>query len=899
MMPDNTIQYEMWFTRAYSLINDWQEHLAGDQEVQQAFPLEYLAANLVEQIKRIERLNLSDKRFDDLSDRFSSLLDTWRSKLILNSLKGAEPDSLSSLFGNVLDSIEAALRLEEKPELEFDLHDQITDCLVRRDDLYLIENFVRSEMIYLNDDSRGRAVNLLEKHLLAVAKIDKEFKENIDVFALTSQFCSHYVKTNNINDENTYWWLFEPIRRADETQIVSLLSLKSLLPRVASDENIIDLTAHLNARVWQKRLEFEESPKEHGKESEPARILDLHPQEPLGEPSYAEESKHDYALVARVRDDQALEPAIYALMINIRKRVPEHYKTVGLTGSDFKSAKYLDQDTQKVLEEIPTIAEGIFGLPRQDFTLSLAATSEGCTGRSIGLAALLEYLRSVRFISISLPVAATGVLDLDGTVRRVEDINEKVQHALKAGFSIVLVPEANKDDLKQDLKSTTLRFVSNIKEAYNTLKIKGQVQLDARTDKPFDELNRIKVKLNAEGLETTEIEAKDWQYYIEVSGLGDKARVVVYYDKSGFPKRPQIQGRSDSPLTKRLTELILHSAEPLPQLPSSGRQIRAKAVILQPETRIRIREYLCHNFGNELQEIQEKACDYRLDIIREGKIIVKQYPNGTLTLEGREGTLWDQVVSAVVTVSGVRPEVYLAEPQKGEEKHSEQDILPPDVTSWTGIDEAGKGDYFGPLVTAAVLVDASNRQKLSQLGIKDSKDLSDQKNIELGLQILEICQDKCYVLTTMPEKYNQLMAEPSFQGNSQRLLGWQHRRALENILSKHDCQYAICDKFGSDFFINEGLKTGKGTQIKIIQRTKAEADLAVAAASILARREFLLRIQKMSQEYGTMFPKGSMDYEAISKVAHTLIKNFGKDALGKVAKLHFKTTKRILSDTLR
>jgi ribonuclease HIII len=146
----------------------------------------------------------------------------------------------------------------------------------------------------------------------------------------------------------------------------------------------------------------------------------------------------------------------------------------------------------------------------------------------------------------------------------------------------------------------------------------------------------------------------------------------------------------------------------------------------------------------------------------------------------------------------------------------------------------------------------------------------------------------------MPEKYNELMEGTSFQSNSQKLLAWQHRRALENILQKYECAYAICDQFGPEYLIKEGLKTGKGQNITIIQRPKAEKDIAVAAASILARREFLIRLQKMNNEYNVTFPKGASDIKAIINIAETLIKQFGRDILNKVAKVHFKTTKHIL-----
>ena len=314
--------------------------------------------------------------------------------------------------------------------------------------------------------------------------------------------------------------------------------------------------------------------------------------------------------------------------------------------------------------------------------------------------------------------------------------------------------------------------------------------------------------------------------------------------------------------------------------------------ILNKEKRNKIQEFLKNSFGRYLQEINESGCDYRYDIIKNDKVYVKQYSSGKINVIGQSGSTWNEVVEAIELIWEQKLEISSA--KKNNLTENNEKILPAFVTKWIGVDEAGKGDYYGPLVTAAVFIDPFIKDKLFSIGVKDSKDLSDNKNIELGSLIQEICGDKCYVLTTMPEKYNELISSPSFKGNSQRLLGWQHRRAMENILLKHECEYAVCDQFGSEYFINEGLKTGKGSKINIIQRPKAESDLAVAAASILARREFLTRLQKMNNEYNVTFPKGASDIKAIINTAEILIKQFGKDILNKVAKVHFKTTKCIL-----
>ncbi len=127
-----------------------------------------------------------------------------------------------------------------------------------------------------------------------------------------------------------------------------------------------------------------------------------------------------------------------------------------------------------------------------------------------------------------------------------------------------------------------------------------------------------------------------------------------------------------------------------------------------------------------------------------------------------------------------------------------------------------------------------------------------------------------------------------------RLLAWGHAKALENILERVSSARAISDQFGDERLILSALQE-KGRKIILEQRTKAEADLAVAAASILARAEFLIRLNRLSQEVGTTLPKGASP--AVELAARMVIKKHGPERLESVAKLHFKTTQAVLAST--
>ena len=210
------------------------------------------------------------------------------------------------------------------------------------------------------------------------------------------------------------------------------------------------------------------------------------------------------------------------------------------------------------------------------------------------------------------------------------------------------------------------------------------------------------------------------------------------------------------------------------------------------------------------------------------------------------------------------------------------------LTKWIGSDESGKGDYFGPLVIVAVLVNTVSAESLAQLGVKDSKRLSDKSVRELAGEIKTKCPHS--VVAIGPRRYNELYSKI---GNLNHLLAWGHCRAIENILEKEECNYALADQFGDEKFI-VGALMEKGKQITVEQRIRAESNVGVAAASILARAEFVLRLTMLSEEYGMEFPKGAS--VAVILAGKDFARRYGGQRLGEVAKLHFKTTKSVLEN---
>lgn len=219
------------------------------------------------------------------------------------------------------------------------------------------------------------------------------------------------------------------------------------------------------------------------------------------------------------------------------------------------------------------------------------------------------------------------------------------------------------------------------------------------------------------------------------------------------------------------------------------------------------------------------------------------------------------------------------------ENTSGSDVSSSNILCRIGTDESGKGDYFGPLVVAAVYVDEKTSDLFTQMGVRDSKKITDNVAKQLAAKIKKSTAFEVVVIGN--KKYNELYSKFN---NLNKMLGWAHARAIENILNKVECSHVIADKFADASVINSSLMS-KGKKINLEQRIKAEDDVAVAAASIVARAEFINKLDKLSAQYEVKLPKGAS--QMVLEQARVYVAKFGKNNLENVAKLHFKTTKQI------
>ncbi len=213
-----------------------------------------------------------------------------------------------------------------------------------------------------------------------------------------------------------------------------------------------------------------------------------------------------------------------------------------------------------------------------------------------------------------------------------------------------------------------------------------------------------------------------------------------------------------------------------------------------------------------------------------------------------------------------------------------------DTKGRIGVDESGKGDFFGPLCVAAVFASGEKIQRLVELGVKDSKVLSDALIKKIAKQIRGEFQHS--IIPISPLKYNELYEK--FH-NLNSLLGWGHATVIESLSKLSGCKCAIIDQFAHESVVQNALKRKK-LDIDLVQKHRAEADIVVAAASILARAAFLEGMDKLSQGVGIELPKGASSKTI--DVGKALVAKWGKEVLGKVSKQHFKTTQQVLGETL-
>ncbi|RFC51976.1 MAG: ribonuclease HIII [Verrucomicrobia bacterium] len=264
---------------------------------------------------------------------------------------------------------------------------------------------------------------------------------------------------------------------------------------------------------------------------------------------------------------------------------------------------------------------------------------------------------------------------------------------------------------------------------------------------------------------------------------------------------------------------------------------------------------------------------------RKDKTTVAVYQKGPKVLVQGRGT-------AEFVEFLLEPEI-LGTAQLGYEEVHQPEMFTPHF----GIDESGKGDFFGPLVIAGVFTDAAIARTLMAAGVQDSKAISSDARIrQLADAIRQTPGIATEVISMGPERYNDLYGK--FK-NLNRLLAWGHSRVIESLLEKRpDCPRSLSDQFAHESVLRRAIgPRAKDSGMILEQRTKGESDIAVAAASILARERFIDWMDEASRRLGVKLPRGASQ---VKGVAGQLVAARGAEFLAKIAKTHFKTARQVL-----
>lgn len=266
--------------------------------------------------------------------------------------------------------------------------------------------------------------------------------------------------------------------------------------------------------------------------------------------------------------------------------------------------------------------------------------------------------------------------------------------------------------------------------------------------------------------------------------------------------------------------------------------------------------------------------EYAAMAFKGNKVNVVAYTSGKTVIQGKET---EAFISDIL-----EPEI------TGEALFGYDEVHHPDwFEAHAGLDESGKGDLFGPVVAATVIADGDMVRGWIKAGIRDSKSVSSDKQIYALEKIIRGTEGVVVetAFAGMP-KYNELYAK--FR-NLNRLLAWFHARALENALNRRMVPWGLLDQFAKQNITEKFLKQYAGFELR--QRTRAESDPVVAAASIIARAEFVRRLESLSETADLALPKGAGTQSETA--ASEIIRVHGKEALPHYVKMHFKTVEKL------
>ncbi|MCI0412187.1 ribonuclease HIII [bacterium] len=526
----------------------------------------------------------------------------------------------------------------------------------------------------------------------------------------------------------------------------------------------------------------------------------------------------------------------------------------------------------------------------EDVLYSLEFTDRYYEGSSLGLAAAVCIYDIKQNLATDPYTAFTGEINLDGQewkIKPVFNIKEKLSAAKRSGYRRVFIPFGNYSEVsnKAHLK---IYPVDSLVDAFVQLR-PGQ-RLSPGNSKQGKKIAAIQENCERVGWDLSRPELIQHGVQFNVVPLEISPLKLQVYNSGAHTPKTSPRKEYD----ELFSTLNAYDHSPAP-IRSINQSLNLQDRELQEHVRIALEKIQ----PNESRS--EQYCTFSFKFERDNeKLSVKQYSSGKLVFQGSAGPLYKTILETIIPLFKVRnpkstvtvdellrPDIVESKQQASVSTKSILDVPLPHI----GTDESGKGDYFGPMVIAGVFLDSSTYSQLIKLGVKDSKLLSDKRSKEMAAAIRELIKGRYQEVEILPESYNRLYEDFKAEGkNLNHLLAWGHARAIESLLQRWDCSYAIADQFGDERYIQSKLME-KGKRLQLIQLPKGERYIAVAAASILARDKFLTRLENLQKTYGIEFPKGAS--ETVVHAASLFVKTHGFQQLHKVAKVHHKTTLKL------
>lgn len=286
---------------------------------------------------------------------------------------------------------------------------------------------------------------------------------------------------------------------------------------------------------------------------------------------------------------------------------------------------------------------------------------------------------------------------------------------------------------------------------------------------------------------------------------------------------------------------------------------------------------------------REKTPPYAKFQAKDGDTVITLYESGKVVFQGSDADLASDFWITTERINSGKVDIKNSATNKSDKLDKSIKVDPKIYNSSSiGSDEVGTGDYFGPIVVTAAYVSKDNIPYLEELGVKDSKQMLDDKILEVVPKIIKKIPYESMILTNT--EYNQKYSKDL---NLNKIKAIMHNNVLYKLREKtQSYDYIIVDEFAKDFIYYNYLRNNTNVVKNITFLTKGESkSLAVAAASLISRYIFIKEFNKLSDELGIILPKGAS--EIVDEVAFNIAKDKGIDYLNNIAKMNFKNTLKV------